>query len=234
MCHNDIMYKCKSVGDLAENRAKIGAEFPRSQASTIRGRREGTQVPGGGQANLNAEGGSARAGSRGERDSRLLFAGLLDRLRHGRRLDPLDEAIRNALDRLRLPLDEVRYPMAINADARADQESMPHVTYSMIKNDRTLALCGETKADHEAQSWATTAQVFERCTNHHTKRSFESVSGCVTCLPGCFAMHRLFSVDCPSASATPPTMSGRCTTRTCTTRGRTICSQRCSRGTSPT
>lgn len=38
-------------------------------------------------------------------------------------------------------------------------------------------------------------QVFEYYTNHHMKKAFESVFGCVTCLPGCFTMYRLFSDD---------------------------------------
>ena len=38
-------------------------------------------------------------------------------------------------------------------------------------------------------------QVFEYYTNHHMKKAFESVFGCVTCLPGCFTMYRVFSSD---------------------------------------
>ena len=37
--------------------------------------------------------------------------------------------------------------------------------------------------------------VFEYYTNHHMKKAFESVFGCVTCLPGCFTMYRVFSAD---------------------------------------
>eukprot|EP00984_Skeletonema_dohrnii_P035690 scaffold35775_cov194-Skeletonema_dohrnii-CCMP3373.AAC.1 len=69
------------------------------------------------------------------------------------------------------------------------------MTYSMNKNDRILALCGETKVDNKSQSWVTSIQVFEYYTNHHMKKAFESVFGCVTCLPGCFTMYRLFSND---------------------------------------
>ena len=49
--------------------------------------------------------------------------------------------------------------------------------------------------DNKAQSWVTMIQVFEYYTNHHMKKAFESVFGCVTCLPGCFTMYRLFSDD---------------------------------------
>ena len=133
-----------------------------------------------------AEQGSSRAGNRGKRDSQLLFSGLLNRFHHGRKLNELDKAIKNALDHLQLPLDQVRYLMAIDADTRVDRESISHMTYSMNKNDQILALCGETKVDNKSQSWVTMIQVFEYYTNHHMKKAFESVFGCVTCLPGCF------------------------------------------------
>ena len=135
---------------------------------------------------VSSEKGSARAGNRGKRDSQLLFTGLLNRFHHGRDLNGLDTAIKNALEHMQLPLDEVRYLMAIDADTRVDRDSISHMAYSMNKNDRILALCGETKVDNKSQSWVTMIQVFEYYTNHHMKKAFESVFGCVTCLPGCF------------------------------------------------
>ena len=144
---------------------------------------------------VSSEKGSARAGNRGKRDSQLLFTGLLNRFHHGRDLNGLDEVIKNALDHLQLPLEEVKYLMAIDADTRVDRDSLSHMAYSMNKNDRILALCGETKVDNKSQSWVTMIQVFEYYTNHHMKKAFESVFGCVTCLPGCFTMYRLFSDD---------------------------------------
>jgi len=186
--HTDRAYDCKSIGELTENRAKIYY---------------GTYIDCGRElkyivivkCGLPSETGSPRAGNRGKRDSQLLFTGLLNRFHHGRNLNNLDIAIKYALDNLQLPLDEIRYLMAIDADTRIDRESLSHMTYSMNKNDRVLALCGETKVDNKSQSWVTMIQVFEYYTNHHMKKAFESVFGCVTCLPGCFTMYRLFSDD---------------------------------------
>jgi len=59
-----------------------------------------------------------------------------------------------------------------------------------ISHSRTLLLCCS-----QAQSAVTMVQVFEYYTNHHMKKAFESVFGCVTCLPGCFTMYRVFSSD---------------------------------------
>ncbi|KAL7546674.1 hypothetical protein ACHAWF_010977 [Thalassiosira exigua] len=185
---NDRTYKCQSIGDLTENRAKIYYGIYKDAGKELKY----LVVV---KCGLPSERGSARAGNRGKRDSQLLFTGLLNRFHHGRELNDLDRALGNALDRMQLPLDEVRYLMAIDADTRVDRESISHMTYSMNKNDHILALCGETKVDNKAQSWVTMIQVFEYYTNHHMKKVFESVFGCVTCLPGCFTMYRLFSDD---------------------------------------
>jgi len=175
--HTDRAYECNSIGELPANRAKIYY---------------GTYVDCGRVLKYIV---LAKAENRGKRDSQLLITGLLNRFHHGRSLNSLDIAIKYALDNLQLPLDEIRYLMAIDADTRIDRESISHMTYSMNKNDRILALCGETKVDNKSQSWVTSIQVFEYYTNHHMKKAFESVFGCVTCLPGCFTMYRLFSND---------------------------------------
>ncbi|KAL7538293.1 hypothetical protein ACHAXR_008439 [Thalassiosira sp. AJA248-18] len=184
----DRTYKCKSIGDITENRAKLHYGIYKDAGKELKY----LVIV---KCGVPSERGSARAGNRGKRDSQLLFTGMLNRFHHGRDLNDLDNGIKNALDHMQLPLDEVRYLMAIDADTRIDRESLSHMTYSMNKNDHILALCGETKVDNKAQSWVTMIQVFEYYTNHHMKKAFESVFGCVTCLPGCFTMYRLFSDD---------------------------------------
>ncbi len=184
----DRLYDYNSIGEIPTNRAKI---------------HYGTYVDCGRalkyivltKCGLPSESGSSRAGNRGKRDSQLLVQGLLNRFHHGRILTNLEIAIKYALDNLQLPLDEIQYLMAIDADTRIDRESISHMTYSMNKNDRILALCGETKVDNKWQTWVTMMQVFEYYTNHHMKKAFESVFGCVLCLPGCFTMYRLFSAQ---------------------------------------
>jgi len=188
MSPSDRTYKCKSIGDITENQAKLHYGIYKDAGKELKY----LVIV---KCGAPSEKGSPKAGNRGKRDSQLLFSGLLNRFHHGRDLNDLDKAIKNALDHMQLPLDEVRYLMAIDADTRIDRESISHMTYSMNKNDRILALCGETKVDNKAQSWVTMIQVFEYYTNHHMKKAFESVFGCVTCLPGCFTMYRLFSDD---------------------------------------
>ena len=176
---NDKLYKCKSIGELTDNRAKLYYGIHKDAGKELKY----LVIVKCGTA---SERGSPRAGNRGKRDSQLIFTGLLNRFHHGRDLNSLDTAIKNALEHMQLPLDEVRYMMAIDADTRVDRDSISHMAYSMNKNDHILALCGETKVDNKSQSGVTMIQVFEYYTNHHMKKAFESVFGCVTCLPGCF------------------------------------------------
>ncbi|RYG28914.1 hypothetical protein EON81_27685, partial [bacterium] len=50
-----------------------------------------------------------------------------------------------------------------------------------------MGLCGETKIANKRSSWVSMIQVFEYFISHHLSKSFESVFGGVTCLPGCFS-----------------------------------------------
>ena len=138
---------------------------------------------------------SSRPGNRGKRDSQLLMAGVFNRIHHDREPTALDSAINLALNNLAMTMEELQYLMAIDADTRVAPDSIPHMVYSMEADKKILACCGETQVDNKAQSWVTMIQVFEYYSNHHMKKAFESVFGCVTCLPGCFTMYRIFTED---------------------------------------
>lgn len=141
------------------------------------------------------ERGSPRAGNRGKRDSQIMIAGMLNRVHHRRSLSELDSKIVSVLNQLKMPAEKLLYLMTIDADTRVSSDSISHMVYSMNKDEKILALCGETRVDNKTQSWVTMIQVFEYYTNHHMKKGFESVFGCVTCLPGCFTMYRMMSED---------------------------------------
>ncbi len=98
---NDRMYKCQSIGDLTENRAKLHYGIYSDAGKELKY----LVVV---KCGLPSEKGSPRAGNRGKRDSQLLFTGLLNRFHHGRELNDLDNAMKHALESLQLPLDEVR------------------------------------------------------------------------------------------------------------------------------
>mmetsp|Transcript_10251 Transcript_10251/g.29218 ORF Transcript_10251/g.29218 Transcript_10251/m.29218 type:complete len:2089 (+) Transcript_10251:609-6875(+) len=141
------------------------------------------------------ERGTPRAGNRGKRDSQLLLAHMLNRLHYNREPLELDVKVKQDLDWLGVPLRDIEYLMAIDADTRVADDAVKHMVYSMERNPKTLACCGETQVDNKGQTWVTMIQVFEYFSSHHMKKAFESVFGCVTCLPGCFTMYRLYTSD---------------------------------------
>jgi len=138
---------------------------------------------------------SAKPGNRGKRDSQLVLAGMLNRIHHGREPGDLDMAIVRGLYSLGFPAKDIEYLMTIDADTRVDTASINHMVYAMDHDASVLACCGETQVDNKSQSWVTMIQVFEYYSSHHMKKAFESVFGCVTCLPGCFTMYRIFTED---------------------------------------
>lgn len=127
---------------------------------------------------------SSRPGNRGKRDSQLIMMGLFNRVHYDRRLCDLDRAVCSALNDLAVPPTEIEYMLAIDADTRVSKLSMSYMVGYMQKNESVLACCGETKVDNKTQSWVTMIQVFEYFASHALKKSFESIFGCVTCLPG--------------------------------------------------
>lgn len=66
---------------------------------------------------------------------------------------------------------------------------------AMVKDVEIMGLCGETKIANKSQSWVTMIQVFEYFISHHLTKSFESVFGGVTCLPGCFSMYSNIAIS---------------------------------------
>lgn len=134
------------------------------------------------------EAGSRRAGNRGKRDSQLILLGMYNRIHHNGKPSKLDMTIVKGLFSLGLPAKDVEYLMAIDADTQIDEKAIAHMVHSMEHNKKILACCGETQVDNKAQSWVTTIQVYEYYSSHHLKKAFESLFGCVTCLPGCFTM----------------------------------------------
>ena len=130
----------------------------------------------------------SRPGNRGKRDSQLIIQGMLNRIHHNREPCALDIALVKSLYEQGLPAKDIEYLMCIDADTRVDSNSIAHMVYSMEEDKSILACCGETQVDNKTQSWVTMIQIFEYYSSHHLKKAFESVFGCVTCLPGCFTM----------------------------------------------
>ena len=96
MSPSDKSYKCKSIGDLTDNRAKLYYGVKKDCGKEMKYM---VII----KTGMPSEKGSPRAGNRGKRDSQLLFTGLLNRFHHGRKLNDLDIAMKNALDSMQVP-----------------------------------------------------------------------------------------------------------------------------------
>lgn len=184
----DQAYAYKSIGSTGENRASVYSGIHQSSGKSLK---YIVIVKRG----LPSEKEASRPGNRGKRDSQLIALGMFNRIHHDRKLSELDNAVCSALNDLLVPSTEIEYLLAIDADTRISEASISHMIGYMENNEKVLACCGETKVDNKTQSWVTMIQVFEYFASHHLKKAFESVFGCVTCLPGCFTMYRMFYPD---------------------------------------
>jgi cellulose synthase/poly-beta-1,6-N-acetylglucosamine synthase-like glycosyltransferase len=185
----DPAYSFKSLGPKGENMASVYSgvyTIPRAPGKSLR---YVVLVKQG----LPEERLTPRAGNRGKRDSQLLLFGIMNRLQNNRRPLVLDQVFKTAMDELGLPLNQIEYMMAIDADTRVANNAIKYMVHHMEHEKMTMACCGETQVDNRSQSMVTAIQVFEYYSAHHMKKAFESVFGSVTCLPGCFTMYRLYT-----------------------------------------
>jgi chitin synthase len=81
--------------------------------------------------------------------------------------------------------------LLVDADTILHVNAISHLVAALIRDPLVIGACGETTITNKFDSWVTTIQVFEYFISHHFNKAFESVFGCVTCLPGCFSIYRI-------------------------------------------
>lgn len=74
----------------------------------------------------------------------------------------------------------------VDADTVVKHDSLRYMVQSMVNDELVMGLCGETRISNKMQTWVTMIQVYEYFTSHNLGKSFESMFGGVTCLPGKF------------------------------------------------
>jgi Chitin synthase len=150
----DQAYSYKSLGHDVENRASVYSGIHERDGKLLKYVvivKRGTP----------AEKESSKPGNRGKRDSQLIALGLFNRVHHDRKLSDLDRALVEAFDNLGVPVKDIDYMLAIDADTRISIASICHMVYKMNHKHKILACCGETKVDNKASSWVTMIQVYE-------------------------------------------------------------------------
>lgn len=133
-----------------------------------------------------------KPGNRGKRDSQIILMSFLQKVMFDERMTELEYEMFNGLWKVTgISPDYYEIVLMVDADTKVFPDSLTHMVSAMVKDPEIMGLCGETKIANKRESWVTAIQVFEYFISHHLAKSFESVFGGVTCLPGCFCMYRI-------------------------------------------
>jgi chitin synthase len=138
------------------------------------------------------EAGRSKPGNRGKRDSQIILMSFLQKVMFDERMTELEFEMFNGLWKITgISPDFYEVVLMVDADTKVFPDSLTHMVSAMVKDPEIMGLCGETKIANKRASWVSAIQVFEYFISHHLSKSFESVFGGVTCLPGCFCMYRI-------------------------------------------
>ncbi|CAM1507263.1 Fc.00g069040.m01.CDS01 [Cosmosporella sp. VM-42] len=138
------------------------------------------------------EASKSKPGNRGKRDSQIILMSFLQKVMFDERMTELEYEMFNGLWKVTgISPDFYEIILMVDADTKVFPDSLTHMVSAMVKDPEIMGLCGETKIANKRDSWVSAIQVFEYFVSHHLAKSFESVFGGVTCLPGCFCMYRI-------------------------------------------
>ncbi|KAL1880189.1 hypothetical protein VTK73DRAFT_6220 [Phialemonium thermophilum] len=138
------------------------------------------------------ESAKSKPGNRGKRDSQIILMSFLQKVMFDERMTELEYEMFNGLWKVTgISPDFYEMVLMVDADTKVFPDSLTHMVSAMVKDPDIMGLCGETKIANKRASWVSAIQVFEYFISHHLSKSFESVFGGVTCLPGCFCMYRI-------------------------------------------
>lgn len=138
-----------------------------------------------------------KPGNRGKRDSQLILINFLSRVTFNDRMTELDYDLFWKIQHITggITSDQYELLLMVDADTVLQPDSLRYMVQTMVNDEKIMGLCGETRIANKLESWVTMIQVYEYFTNHNLGKSFESVFGVVTCLPGCFCMYRVKSIQ---------------------------------------
>ncbi|KAI8985921.1 chitin synthase-domain-containing protein [Pilobolus umbonatus] len=134
----------------------------------------------------------AKPGNRGKRDSQIICMNFLNKVHFDSEMTPLElEIYYNIKHVIGIDPSLYEYVLMVDSDTEVYPDALNRLVSCMLHDSRIIGLCGETELGNENRSWATMIQVYEYYISHHLVKSFESLFGSVTCLPGCFCMYRI-------------------------------------------
>ncbi|KAM5348467.1 hypothetical protein ACJ41O_008291 [Fusarium nematophilum] len=138
----------------------------------------------------------AKPGNRGKRDTQILLMSFLNRVHHRAPMSPLElEMFHQVNNIIGVDPELYEYLLMVDADTCVSEDSLNRLVAACAHNAKIAGICGETTLENDEKTWWTMIQVYEYFISHHLTKAFESLFGSVTCLPGCFTMYRLRTVD---------------------------------------
>ncbi|KAK6346733.1 hypothetical protein TWF696_006845 [Orbilia brochopaga] len=139
---------------------------------------------------------TTKPGNRGKRDSQVLLMDFLNKVHHRTPMSPLQLELFHQINNvIGVDPELYEYMLMVDADTCVREDSLNRLIAACANNAKIAGICGETSLENEERSWWTMIQVYEYYISHHLSKSFESLFGSVTCLPGCFCMYRLRTAD---------------------------------------
>ncbi|EOB13805.1 Chitin synthase 7 [Nosema bombycis CQ1] len=134
-----------------------------------------------------------KAGNRGKRDSQVILMSFFSKLIYSDRMSELDFEIYTKMKELmpHMSPSDFECLLMIDADTIVKPDALAKMVSIFETDPKVMGICGETMILNKCESWVTMIQVFEYYISHHLSKTFESVFGGVTCLPGCFCMYRI-------------------------------------------
>ncbi|CED82854.1 glycosyltransferase family 2 protein [Phaffia rhodozyma] len=137
-----------------------------------------------------------RPGNRGKRDSQMTVMHFLNKVHYNTPMNPMElEMYHQIKNVIGVNPSFYEYIFTVDADTTVHEDSLSYLVASMVNDKKVIACCGETSIANAKQSLITMMQVYEYFISHHLAKSFESLFGSVTCLPGCFSIYRLRTPD---------------------------------------
>ncbi|KAF9105034.1 hypothetical protein BGX27_009841 [Mortierella sp. AM989] len=139
---------------------------------------------------------TSKPGNRGKRDSQLVLMNFLNSIHTGKKMCPLElEMYHHMKNIIGVHPNLYEYILQVDADTEVMPDSLNRLVACMVADSKVIGLCGETQVANEDRSFTTMIQVYEYYISHHLAKSFESLFGSVTCLPGCFSMYRILTTN---------------------------------------
>lgn len=134
-----------------------------------------------------------KAGNRGKRDSQVILMSFFSKLIYGDRMSELDFEMYRKIKLLmpHMEPEDFECILMVDADTIVKPDALSKMVEVFESDAKVIGICGETMILNKFESWVTMIQVFEYYISHHLNKTFESVFGGVTCLPGCFCMYRI-------------------------------------------